>query len=189
MNRTQSIGSSRLPSCAIFQFLHYITANITTYQAWPKACGNVDVKVDGIFFDEAPANGTCLAYMQSAAAFARSTLSSPTLLFNAGAAVNSSYWGLADYINVFENSAGAFTPSLIPSLDGDGDYAAQASAIIYGYAGSDTALVSDVASIVGSQASGGAALGALLISDISFYSAFPANWAKFVDAVAQANSA
>ncbi len=59
--------------------------------------------------------------MQNATDFARGTLTRGNIVFfNPGVAVDSQYFSIADYINVFENNEGAYDSVDVGGLDGDG---------------------------------------------------------------------
>ncbi|KAK4549788.1 hypothetical protein LTR36_005089 [Oleoguttula mirabilis] len=172
--------------CPCSQPLSALEANITTYQNWPTASCSTnnakDIHIDGIFFDEAPTDGNCTAYMQNATAFAKTTLThGNTVLFNPGGAVNASYWSIADYINVFEDSEAAYDIADIGALDGQGAYRAQSTMIIYGDTDESTTLHRDVNTILSSKNDD---MAGLYITDKTIYSEFPGNWTGFVSEVA-----
>lgn len=166
-----------------------LAANISTYQAWPSTCTagstGAALSVDGIFIDEAPTDSSCYTYMENATALVKSAAttsgSDTTLVFNPGAAVDSSYFGLADYINVFENDEAAYDTVDVGSIDGNGVYASQSTLIIWGYSSGTAKLSTDVTTIL-SQAQDGIA--GLMVTDKGNYNEFPANWDAFVAHVA-----
>ena len=95
--------------------------------------------------------------------------------------MNDVYWGIADYINVFENSAAVYKRTSIGSLTGNGQFSDQATLIMYGYAGNAKALKKDVDAILSFQKD---AIAGMYISDRNVYTIFPTNWATFVKDVA-----
>lgn len=174
--------------CPCTQNLTALYTNITTYQNWPtsscstKNDNSQDIHVDGIFFDEAPSDGNCSAYMKNATAFAKKTLTrGNTVLFNAGGAVNTSYWAIADYINVFENTEAKYDSADIGALDGNGVYHAQSTMILYNYTDGSSILHRDVNTILSVKND---AMAGLYITDTDLYSQFPSNWTGFVSEVA-----
>ena len=176
-------GSSGIDICVCTAPLSELEANITTYQDWPTAgCGSGDIHVDGLFIDESPSNADCVDYMRSATTFAKSTLTrGNTVLFNAGSSVDSTYWSIADYINVFENSQAVYNTADIGALDGNGVYSQQTALLIYGHSGDSASLQRDVQTVLSYQQD---AIAGLYISDLSTYAAFPTNWNEFVSDVA-----
>ena len=103
------------------------------------------------------------------------------MLFNAGVAVDNVYWGIADYINVLENTEAAYDNADIGALDGEGDYSEQATLIIHDYTDGAKILKRDVDTILSFQNDD---IAGLYITDRSGYTAFPTNWATFVSDVA-----
>ena len=177
-------GSSGTDICTCSAPLSELEANITKYQNWPTAgcAGAKDIHVDGVFIDEAPSTSSCVDYMRSATSFAKSTLThGNTVLFNAGTSVDSVYWSIADYINVFENTEAVYDRTNIGALDGNGKYAQQATLLIYGHKSAAKTLNKDVNTILSSKND---AIAGLYISDKSVYSAFGSNWGTFVSDVA-----
>ena len=171
--------------CPCSQPLDVLEANITKYQNWnvPDHCvAGTDVHIDGIFFDESPSDANCSTYMSNATAFAKSTLTrSGTVLFNTGQAVDSTYWSIADYINVFEDTEAAYDTADIGALDGEGAYHAQTTMIIHNYADGPSIVRRDVDTILSFQKD---AMAGLYITDLDIYSAFPTNFTGFVSEVA-----
>ena len=146
--------------------------------------------MQGIFFDESPSDASCQAYMQNATTFAKQTLTKGnTVLFNAGSSVNSVYWNIADYINVFENSDAVYRTANIGALDQNGVQSQKTTLLIYGYTETTATLQSDVNTILSNSHD---AIAGLYISDKTVYSQFPTNWNTFVSdvaAVVKANNA
>ncbi|KAK3987295.1 Spherulation-specific family 4-domain-containing protein [Cladorrhinum sp. PSN332] len=80
-----------------------IVADINSYQAWHSK-----IRIDGIFFDEAPSTPEHVNYMSSASSTARSVLLNPPklIIYNPGVFPQShEYYDSADYIVPFENGA------------------------------------------------------------------------------------
>ncbi|KXL46180.1 hypothetical protein M433DRAFT_149440 [Acidomyces richmondensis BFW] len=166
--------------CPCTQPLSALEANISKYQNWNVAgkCTSQDIHVDGIFFDEAPSDGNCTAYMSGATSFAKSTLTrGSTVLFNAGQAVNTTYWAIADYINIFEDTEAAYDSADIGSLDENGKYSSQSTMIIHSYTSGWSTMQQDVNTILSLQHD---AMAGLYISNLDGYSNFPSNWTGFV---------
>ena len=181
-------GSSGTDICTCSAPLNELEANITKYQQWPSACCSSggtnanDIHIDGIFIEESPSNSTCLDYMRSATSFARDILTQGnTVLFNAGASVDSAYWSVADYINVFENTEAVYDAADINALNGNGKFLQNSTLIIYGYTDGAEVLQRDVNTILSVQND---AIAGLYITDQNGYSAFPGNFATFVSDVA-----
>ena len=159
-----------------------LKANITTYADWTKSgCRSDDIHIDGFFMDEAPSNAKCAAYMHHATTFAKGEIGQDKpVFFNAGTGVDEVYWGIADYINVFEDTEAAYESADIAALDGDGKYARQSTMILHNYTGGKKMLKRDVETILGSKHD---ALAGLYITDSSGYTEFGSDWAEFVDDV------
>lgn len=185
--------------CVCTQLVSAVEANITTYQNWPTsnctAAGynsttTQDIHVDGIFFDEAPQTATSdhLDFMQQVSSFAKQTLTrGSTTLFNVGALPDEEFWGLADYINVFEGTESDLRD--VDLVDGVGDYASQATVIVQNYESDETQLSEDVNDLLG--AASGAGFAGLFVSDWDLYDAFSDLWDGFVgdvDVVRATNS-
>lgn len=179
-------GTSGKDICPCTVPMAQLQANITKYQNWPTAgCSknNVqDIHIDGIFFDESPSDGSCYQYMKNATAFAKKTLTrGNTVLFNAGTAVNSTYWSIADYINVFENSETVYDSADIGALDGNGAYSQQTTLIIYGHSTSTSTLQRDVQTILSRKQDN---IAGVYITDSNVYSQFGSDWQTFASDVA-----
>lgn len=120
--------------------------------------------------------------MNDAASFVRRTMThgGNTVLFNAGAQVDDVYWGLADYINVLEDTEAAYYRADIGALDGQGVYHEQSTMIIHSYTDGEEVLRRDVDTILNRRHD---AMAGVFISDLNVYNRFPENWEAFVDAV------
>ncbi|KAK3109787.1 hypothetical protein LTR53_016575 [Teratosphaeriaceae sp. CCFEE 6253] len=171
--------------CPCTQEPSALEANITKYQNWNVAggqCGNADVHIDGVFFDEAPSDANCSAYMSDATAFAKSTLTrGSTVLFNSGQAVDPSFWAIADFINVLEDTEAAYDTADIGALDGEGVYHAQTTMILHTYTDGPAILRRDVQTILGVERD---AMAGLYITDLDVYNKLPTNFTGFVGEVA-----
>lgn len=179
-------GDSGSDICTCSAPLDELMGNITTYEGWSasSSCADnaQDLRVDGVFMDEAPASSECVDYMQSATSFAKSTLGQEaTVLFNAGASVDETYWSIADYINVFENSEAEYDGLNVASLSEGGKYSDQSTLMIYDYDSGSRRLRRDVGALMSGQ---GKSVTGLYISDGNGYDAFPSNWNSFVKDVA-----
>jgi len=166
--------------CPCTQPLSALRTNITKYQNWNVRgkCTTSDVHIDGIFFDEAPSDASNATYMRNATAFAKSTLTrGTTVLFNSGQAVDKTYWSIADYINVFEDTMAVYDSADIGALDGQGVYHAQTTMIIHDYTSDASVLQRDVKTILSSRHD---AMAGLYVTDLSIYSKFPTNWLQLV---------
>lgn len=152
INATATLNS--YPNTRVFGYVHLldgnetvdaVAANLTTWQAWggyEAATGNGteaanNISVQGIFFDETPANDT--AYMQTLADAARAALGAGAqLIFNPGRAVpDPRYFALADHVIVSEVPAASYDTA-VPAANVDAQYASRASVLVYGFAGNDT---------------------------------------------------
>lgn len=191
---SSTCGSNGKAICVCTQPQSAIEANITTYQNWPTAgCSNKnnkDIHVDGIFFDEAPSNSSCLSYMRNITNFAKQTLTrGSTSLFNAGVEIQATaYWDIADYINVFENNEAALRTVNVTKLTGNGDYAKQSTLIVYGYTSDTQQLADDVQELL--SVNDGEGVAGLYVNDLSTFAAFPTILDQFVadvDTVGQQN--
>ncbi|KAK4508027.1 hypothetical protein PRZ48_001763 [Zasmidium cellare] len=191
---SSTCGSSGKDICVCSQPQSALQANISTYQNWPTAgctANNAkDIHVDGIFYDESPSNSTCLDYMRQITSYAKQTLTrGSTSLFNAGVQLQENgYWDVADYINIFENNEAALRTVNVTQLTGDGNYASQATLIVYGYTSGSDQLLDDVRDIL--SVKNGDGVTGLSISDLNTYAAFGTNLEQFVadvDVVGQEN--
>lgn len=161
INATATLNS--YPNARVFGYVHLldgnettdaVVANISTWRAWGDyaqaaasttvaAAGSSynasnNISVQGIFFDETPANNT--AYMQVLADAARDALGAGAqLIFNPGRAVpDPRYFSLADHVIVSEVPAARYNPA-VPGANVEAQYAARASVLVYDFAGGDNA--------------------------------------------------
>ncbi|RMY72640.1 hypothetical protein D0863_04375 [Hortaea werneckii] len=185
-------GSNSNEICTCTQPLSAVRANITRYARWPRAgCSfpsgkGVSLHVDGIFIDEAPADsaGGCWAYMREAANHARQQMSrgANTVFFNTGVRTDEAYWRIADYINVFENTAEVFDAHGLAAFTGTGRYSSRSTVIINGYEGSVASLQGSVDVLL---KRGYKSIAGLYISNHNqLYDRFPEFWEGLVEAVA-----
>ena len=174
-------GQSGTDICVTSAPIEELKANVTKYQNWgSQECGNLPV--DGIFFDESPslADQDQISYMREASSFAKNTLThaGKITMFNAGTGVESNtYWDLADYICVLENSGSEYDGSSTDDLTAGGKYADQATYILYNYEGDQAQLQQDVQAIFGEGIAG------LSVTDTDGYISWSDNWMQFVGAV------
>jgi hypothetical protein len=91
-------------------------------------------------------------------------------------AVNSSYWSIADYINVFEDTEGVYDTANIGALDGDGVYHSQTTMTIHTYTGGSSTLQRDVNTILNVSND---AMAGLYITDLDEYDKIPDIWTEF----------
>ena len=178
-------GASGKDICPATRSPADLQADINTYQKWSLSvaaggCGSPSIHVNGIFFDEAPTVAANVTYMQAISTYARNTLTNGhTIVFNTGAAVDSRYWAVADFINVFENTEAAYKAANIGALDGQGVYSEKTTLIIHTYTSSLTIEESDVDTIIDSDHDN---IAGVFITERTVaqnpYSAFPAQWDK-----------
>jgi len=169
--------------CPCTQPMSALQANITKYQNWNIAgkCTTQDVHIDGIFFDESPSDASNITYMRNITNFAKSTLThGSTVLFNSGQAVDTGYWAIADYINVFEDTEVQYDSADIGALDGEGAYHSQTTMILHDYTDGASIMQRDVNTILNEKND---AMAGLYITDLGIYSEFPTNWMGFVSEV------
>lgn len=122
-----------------------VNRNTSNWAAWNSYTG-AKVSIDGIFFDETPnfegsAGDNDVAFMSAVVEAAASAFGSHvyTGMFNPGATVlHEEFWGLADYIVVFENSASAYSSSVLTTNVAAGK-ANQSSILIPDFASVGTA--------------------------------------------------
>lgn len=138
-----------------------LTANVTKYFNWSGYSG-ANIKVNGIFFDEAPSasDSNDYTYMSNAASFAHGGVS--TVIFNPGQIITQSqYFDAADIVLDYENTYATFdpntTPQSIPS-----QYHAKSAIVL-----NTTPSASDVAGVVNSVVSNG--IGAVYLTDDCCY--------------------
>jgi hypothetical protein len=171
--------------CVCTQLASAVEANISTYRNWPSShctagtsSSSKDIHIDGIFFDESPQTATSdhLSFMQQVSTFARQTLTrGSTTLFNVGALPDSEFWGLADYINVFEGTEiDLRNVNLTAGVVG---FASQATVIVQSYRSNETQLSKNVRDILG--VNNGAGFAGLFVSDWGLYDAFSSLWNGF----------
>lgn len=183
---TYNCGLSGTDICPCTMPMGELQANITKYQNWPTAeCSTdnaQDIHIDGIFFDESPFDSSCIAYMRNATAFAKKTLThGNTVLFNAGEAVDETYWSIADYINTFEGNESAYDSANIALLDKSGVYSQQTTLIIYGHSNSNSTLQRDTTTILSRQQDN---IAGAYITDSNSYDQFGLTWQTFASDVA-----
>ncbi|MCJ1466774.1 hypothetical protein MMC07_005394 [Pseudocyphellaria aurata] len=115
-------GASGTDICPATRPQADLRAEIDTYQKWSLAttaggCGSPTIRVNGIFFDEAPTVAANLTYMENITTYARNSLTNGnTIVYNPGSPVDQGYYQFADYINVFENTAAIYHGTNIPPL-------------------------------------------------------------------------
>ncbi|KAK3682050.1 Spherulation-specific family 4 [Podospora appendiculata] len=97
-----------------------IVQDIETYRAWDIQAPSL--RVDGIFFDEAPASSEHVNYMSDMASAARKTLLPAReqysqvpaiIIYNPGIFADQEFYHSADYIVVFENKLEAWDSSYV----------------------------------------------------------------------------
>ena len=186
-------GSSGTDICPATQPLSSVEANITAWQNWASCSTTQDLHMDGIFFDEAPTDAANVPYMKTLATFAKNTLTKgpQTTLFNAGVAVDSGYWAVADYINVLEDTEKAYYAANIGALDGNGVYSRQTTMIIHTYTSAASYVYSDV-NTIGSYKND--AIAGLFITSIDPtkadpYATFSPLWTSFAAAMGNVTKA
>ncbi|PNS17959.1 hypothetical protein CAC42_3918 [Sphaceloma murrayae] len=83
-----------------------VKQDISAYASW-TTYKKANLTIEGIFFDEAPADASpaLVSYMRNVTAFARSALKTPTkrIVFNPGCPVPKDYYAIADTIVGFED--------------------------------------------------------------------------------------
>ena len=186
------INSNEICTCT--QPLSALRANITRYARWARAgCSSssssvkgVSLHVDGIFIDEAPADsaGGCWTYMREAANHVRQQMArgGNTVFFNTGVRTDEAYWRIADYINVFENTAEVFDAHGLAAFTGTGRYSSRSTVIINGYEGGMASLQGSVDVLLNR---GYKSIAGLYISNHNqLYDRFPEVWEGLVEAVA-----
>ncbi|GAB1741295.1 hypothetical protein NU219Hw_g6535t1 [Hortaea werneckii] len=184
-------GSNGNEICTCTQPLSALRANITKYARWPRAgCASsvkgVNLHVDGIFIDEAPADVVedCWGYMREAANHAKQQMpwGANTVFFNTGTRTDERYWRIADYINVFENTAEVFDVNGLAAFTGSGRYSSRSTVIINGHDGSMTSLQSSADMLLNR---GYKSIAGLYISNHNqLYDRFPEFWEGLVEAFA-----
>ncbi|RMZ08901.1 hypothetical protein D0862_03804 [Hortaea werneckii] len=184
-------GSNGNEICTCTQPLSAVRANITKYARWPRAgCASsvkgVNLHVDGIFIDEAPADVVedCWGYMREAANHAKQQMpwGANTVFFNTGTRTDERYWRIADYINVFENTAEVFDVNGLAAFTGFGRYSSRSTVIINGHNGSMTSLQSSADMLLNR---GYKSIAGLYISNHNqLYDRFPEFWEGLVEAIA-----
>jgi hypothetical protein len=158
--------------------LKEVYTDVSDYASWRADPNLPGCYVDGIFFDESPQTATSdhLSFMQQVSTFARQTLTrGSTTLFNVGALPDSEFWGLADYINVFEGTEiDLRNVNLTAGVVG---FASQATVIVQSYRSNETQLSKNVRDILG--VNNGAGFAGLFVSDWGLYDAFSSLWNGF----------
>ncbi|RMY72508.1 hypothetical protein D0863_04467 [Hortaea werneckii] len=178
-------------STALANLIAYPNIQTLGYARWPRAgCSSpqgkgVNLHVDGIFIDEAPADvGDCWAYMRDAANYAKHQMpwGANTVFFNTGTRTDERYWRIADYINVFENTEEVFDANGLAAFTGTGRYSSRSTVIINGHDGSMASLQSSVDMLLNR---GYKSIAGLYISNHDqLYDRFPEFWEEFVEVIA-----
>lgn len=90
-----------------------IRADITTYAGWAAYSGAADLRLDGIFFDEAPSrySKSCAGAMTAATEFARVAMGPGHngVILNPGVVPDPRYYALADVVTAFEDGHAAWS--------------------------------------------------------------------------------
>ena len=107
-----------LPNVKVLGYVHVtygkrdaadVRADIEKYAAWERLDGGGGMRVDGIFFDEAPAEFAMLGYISNLSRFARKTLREAngkrgSVMLNPGVVVPRAFYDVADYVVAFEQA-------------------------------------------------------------------------------------
>jgi hypothetical protein len=157
-----------------------VQAEVNTYAGWKSYTGGQDIHVDGIFFDEAPADysSSDVAYMRTVTGYVKSAFPSGAnhVAFNPGATADASYFQIADSICIFESTYSQYsanTPSAVPA----GQKAAS-TIIIYDFSGSSDDQQAIVEAVAASDVAG------LYITSSGSYQDFSDLWSQFVVSMA-----
>ena len=155
-----------------------LLSNISRYATWNTYTG-ADIRLDGIFFDEAPTvySDSIYTNFQTATKLARSS-NLPKVIFNPGAIADTKYFALADYIIMFEGAYSNFDASKISALSQA--TRANSSVIIYDYTGAEA----DHGTLVDKLVDMG--VGSLDITTANNYKDWSALWAAFTQQVSDA---
>jgi hypothetical protein len=197
--------------CPCSRPIEDVKAEITTYKSWatlncqqPGMTTKPDIHMDSLFIDESPGTdgGANLTYMTDLTNFAKSPTTGfvknsagGTVLFNAGAATDLSYFNVADTIVILENSQEYYENNVtdIDDLNGNGEYYDKSSVIMYGHTKEQSVIRRDVQTILSKAQD---AFESLYLTDLPGdglqYSSFPSDgfWTTFlaeVNRVAQLN--
>ncbi|KAK0707731.1 Spherulation-specific family 4, partial [Lasiosphaeris hirsuta] len=103
--------------------------DIVVYRAWtaqrgrgsdspvdPDETPTLAIRIDGMFFDEAPSESEYVRYMANISGVARKALQnsqSAVIVYNPGMFVDRAFYESADYVAVFENRAGAWDSAYV----------------------------------------------------------------------------
>jgi hypothetical protein len=154
-----------------------VQSDISLYAGWSGyTAGNI--KLDGIFFDEAPDRYTTANYnyLSSVASYARAKFPGGHLNTNPGVVCDSRYFSLVDTVNVFEDyysSYGSRTLNNIPVA-----LRPKSTIIIHNFNGNANKQTSLVQTIAGGGVSG------MYITTTRGYTSFSNLWNQFVTAMA-----
>jgi hypothetical protein len=172
----QLIGYVHTSYCT--RSLTAVESDISTYAGWSTYPG-ANIRLDGIFFDEAPASYTAydFSYLTNATTYARALFPGGHLNLNPGVLCDSRYFALVDTVNVFENRYSAFnsrtTLSSIPAAE-----RSQSTIMLYSFNGNRNQQASLVTAIASSGISG------MYITTAGGYESFSNFWTQFVSDVA-----
>lgn len=154
-----------------------VQSDINNYANWAYYAGS-NIKMDGIFFDEAPTAASGVTYMQKVTAYARSKFTGSTIVLNPGAIPAAQYYTLADFVTVFEADASSYTTNTLGTV-ATAKRAASAF-MIYNYKQTQAAQTA----VIKALSQGG--LGALFISTKNDYDEWSAMWPAFCSAMTAA---
>jgi hypothetical protein len=158
-----------------------ISSDIDDYQSWSEYKDS-NITISGIFVDETPTSLDHLNYMTLIQKKVKSTLTHGNLVWtNPGVPVDSSFYGIADMINAYENTydnwaqngGNASIPIAVRN---------RSTVMLHSYPSCANTMASDVDALV----EGGYA-GALLIVDDQ-YSSFDSMWPTFSAEVSSSNA-
>lgn len=92
--------------------------DISIYAGW-KIHLESDIRVDGIFFDEAPNSYTRepFAYMSSVCQYAKEVLGGGPVVLNPGVRVDAAYYTVADFIVGYENHHSAYPTNSLDTVE------------------------------------------------------------------------
>lgn len=150
-----------------------VKADINKYKHWDAFPGPGKIKMDGIFFDEAPKQYSTAnyAYMSNVSSFAHSKPFS-TVVFNPGEAPASQYYAIAEQIVVWENYYSNWKSSVISNIPNR--YRSKSALVVHDFTGTSRQQNSFVQNALDNG------IGGLFVTTLAVYDGWSGVWSQFL---------
>lgn len=161
------------------RYLSSMESDVSVYQTW-NTYTSADIHMDGVFIDGTPSNTQYVSYLQAISQFAKSTLTSGSLVYlNPGRPVDASFYPLADYIGAYEDAEALMndTTNGIPAIPAS--LRSQSSVIIHDYTEGTGQQAIDTCTLIAEGFEAG-----LITDQNGGFNAFSTIWTQYVADVA-----